>query len=140
VQEALKEAEKNGYGIVYPNEEEYALEKPQLVKKSAGYGVRFKATATSYHIVKVEVGGEVSPIIGTKQQGEEFVDGILHTYEEGQEKVWETNIFGKSLRSLVGDEFAGKADGMPVELRKKVRRAVTRIVNDGKGNLICFVF
>jgi len=140
VQEALKEAEQNGYGIVYPNEEEYALEKPQLVKKSAGYGVRFKATATSYHIVKVEVGGEVSPIIGTKQQGEEFVDGILHTYEEGQEKVWETNIFGKSLRSLVGDEFAGKADGMPVELRKKVRRAVTRIVNDGKGNLICFVF
>ncbi len=140
VQEALKEAEQNGYGIVYPNEEEYALEKPQLVKKSAGYGVRFKATATSYHIVKVEVGGEVSPIIGTKQQGEEFVEGILHTYDEGQEKVWETNIFGKSLRSLVGDEFAGKADGMPIELRKKVRRAVTRIVNDGKGNLICFVF
>jgi stage IV sporulation protein A len=140
VQEALKNAEEYGYGIVYPSEEEYALEKPQLVKKNAGYGVRFKATATSYHIIRVDVNGEVSPIIGTKQQGEEFVDGILHAYDEGAEKVWETNIFGKSLRALVGDEFAGKADGIPTELRKKVRRAVTRIVNDGKGNLICFVF
>ena len=140
VQEALRSAEENGYGIVYPSEGDYALEKPQLIKKNAGYGVRFKANAVSYHIVKVEVGGEISPIIGTKQQGEEFVADTLRVYEEGEEKVWATNIFGKSLRALIGDEFAGKADGMPIELRKKLRRAVTRIVNDGKGNLICLVF
>lgn len=140
VKEALDEAEETGYGIVRPSEEEYTLQKPCLVKKSAGYGVQFKANATSYHIVKIEVGGEVSPIIGTKQQGEDFVEETLRVYEEGQEKVWETNIFGKSLRSLVSDELAGKAEGMPIELRKKLRRAATRIVNDGKGNLICFVF
>ena len=102
--------------------------------------MQFKASASSYHIVKIDVGGEVSPIIGTKQQGEDFVEDTLRAYEEGQEKVWETNIFGKSLRSLVSDELAGKADGMPIELRRKLRRAATRIVNDGKGNLICFVF
>ena len=140
VQLALQEADETGYGIVYPSEEEYTLEKPRLVKKSAGYGVQFKATAASYHIVKVDVGGEVSPIIGTKQQGEDFVADTLQAYEEGEEKVWETNIFGKSLRMLVVDELSKKADGMPAELRKKMRRAVTRIVNDGKGNLICFVF
>ncbi len=138
VQSALQDADERGYGIVYPKEEDYALEKPKLVKKSAGYGVQFKASASSYHIVKIDVQGQVCPIIGTKQQGEDFVEDTLKAYEEG--KVWETNIFGKTLRTLVADELAGKADGMPVELRKKVRRAVRRIVNDGKGNLICIVF
>ena len=140
MQVAIRETEDTGYGIVYPTEEEYTLEKPQIIKKSAGYGVQFNAKATSYHIVKVEVGGEVSPIIGTKEQGEAFMGETLQWYDEGIEKVWETNIFGRSLRSLVADELAKKADGMPAELRKKMRRATTRIVNDGKSNLICFVF
>ncbi len=140
VETALKTADERGYGIVYPNEEDYALEKPRLIKRSAGYGVQFNATATGYHIVKVDVRGQVNSIIGTKEQGEAFVENSLQTYDEGQEKVWETNIFGRSLRSMVAEELAGKADGMPVELRRKVRRAVSKIVNDGKGNLICIVF
>ncbi len=140
VKDALEEADEKGYGIVYPKEEDYALEKPRLVKKSAGYGVQFNANAVGYHIVKVELHGQVSPIIGTKQQGEEFVEEILKVYEEGQDKVWETNIFGKSLRELALEELSGKADGMPTELRKKIRRAVSRIVNNGKNNLICLVF
>lgn len=140
IKDAFSEAEKNGYGIVYPGEEDYTLEKPKLVKKGSGYGVRFKANASSYHIVKVDVSGLVSPIIGTKQQGEEFVEDTLKTYEEGEEQVWETNIFGKSLRSLVGDELSGKTNAMPVELRRKMRRTMTRIVNDGKGNLFCILF
>ncbi|MBQ2701946.1 MAG: stage IV sporulation protein A, partial [Clostridia bacterium] len=140
IKDAFSEAEKNGYGIVYPGEEDYTLEKPKLVKKGSGYGVRFKANASSYHIVKVDVSGLVSPIIGTKQQGEEFVEDTLKTYEEGEEQVWETNIFGKSLRSLVGDELSGKTNAMPIELRRKMRRTMTRIVNDGKGNLFCILF
>ena len=140
VQEALQEAEEKGYGIVLPNEGEYELEKPQLTKKGASYGVQFKATATSYHIVKVNVAGSVNPIIGTKQQGEEFVADTLKNYEEGAEKVWETNIFGKSLRTLVGEALSGKTGAMPPELRKKLRRTMTRIVNDGKGNFICILF
>lgn len=139
VKDALSEAEKSGYGIVYPGEGDYKLEKPQLVKKGAGYGVEFKANAPSYHIIKINVNGAVNPIIGTKQQGEEFVADTLRSYDEG-EAVWETNIFGKSLRSLMGDELSGKTNAMPVELRKKMRRTITRIVNDGKGNLICILF
>ncbi len=139
VKTALSEAENGGYGIVYPREEDYKLERPQLVKKGAGYGVRFKAKAPSYHIVKVNVFGEVNPIIGTKQQGEDFVEDTLKSYEAGDE-VWETNIFGKTLRSLMGDELSGKSNSMPVELRRKMRRTVSKIVNDGKNNVICIVF
>ena len=139
VKDAFKEAEESGYGIVYPDETDYNLEKPQLVKKGVGYGVQFRAKAPSYHIVKVNVMGSVNPIIGTKQQGEEFVAETLKNYDAGEE-VWETNIFGKSLRSLMGDELSGKTNAMPVELRKKMRRTVSKIVNDGKGNVICIVF
>jgi stage IV sporulation protein A len=139
VKEALGAAEEVGYGIVYPCEEDYSLEKPQLVKKGAGYGVRFKAKAPSYHIVRVNVFGEVNPIIGTKQQGEDFVEDTLKSYESGDE-VWETNIFGKTLRSLMGDELSGKSNAMPVEVRRKMRRTVSKIVNKGKNNVISIVF
>jgi stage IV sporulation protein A len=139
IKDALQAAEQTGYGIVYPAEEDYELEKPQLVKKNAGYGVQFKANASSYHIVKVNVFGSVSPIIGTKEQSEEFCATTLETYEKG-DGVWETNIFGKSLRNLVGDELSGKSDAMPIDARKKMRRTMTKIVNEGKNNVFCWVF
>ncbi len=138
VKDAFAEAEEKGYGVVFPNEGDYELEKPKLVKKGAGYAVEFKANAPSYHIVKIDVNGSVNPIIGTEQQGKEFVEETLKSYDEGD--VWETNIFGKSLRALMSEELAGKNGGVPMELRKKLRRTVSRIVNDGKGNLICILF
>ncbi len=140
IKDAFTEAEQNGYGIVYPESEDFALQKPQLVKKNASYGVKFRANAPSYHIVRVDVTGAVNPIIGTKQQGEEFVDDSLKLYDEQEEQVWETNIFGKSLRSLVEDELSSKTNAMPVELRKKMRRTISKIVNEGKGNVFCIVF
>ncbi|MBQ7924277.1 MAG: stage IV sporulation protein A [Clostridia bacterium] len=135
---ALTEAEESGYGIVSPTSADYALQKPELVKKSAGYGMYFGASATSYHIVKVDIKGAVSPIIGTKEQGEDFAAETLKAYEDGD--VWETNIFGKSLRSLVEGELSGKTNAIPAELRKKVRRVMTRVVNEGKSNLFCLLF
>ncbi len=140
VKDAFAQAEQTGYGIVYPSDADYELEKPRLVKKGASYGVCFRANAASYHVVKVNVTGVVNPIIGTKQQGEEFVAETVNAYENGEQTVWETNIFGKSLRSLVGDELSGKSGAMPPELRRKMRRTITKIVNDGKNNVICLLF
>lgn len=138
VSAALAEAEENGYGIVYPTTADYSLRKPELVKKNAGYGMHFGASATSYHIVKVDIQGAVSPIIGTKEQGEDFAAETLKAYEEG--KVWDTNIFGKSLRSLIEGELSGKSGAMPPELRKKMRRVMTKTVNEGKSNLFYLLF
>ena len=140
IKDAFKAAEAHGYGIVYPKETEYILEKPQLVKKGSGYGVQFRANAESYHIVKVKVSGEVSAIIGTKQQSEAFVGDTLKAYEESHDGVWETNIFGKTLQDLVGDELSGKSNAMPIELRRKLRRTLTRVVNEGKTKLLCLLF
>ena len=140
VENALEEAERTGYGIVEPTENDYALAKPQLVKRGAGYGAQFKAKATGYHIVKIEVTGEVNPIIGTKQQSEEFIGDTVSAYENDDGSVWDINIFGKSLKTLVKDELSGKGNAMPIELRRKLRRITTRIVNEGKSNLFCFLF
>ena len=139
VKEALEMAEKTGYGVVEPLESELELDEPKLIKKSAGYGVRFKANAPGYHIVKVNVTGEVSPIIGTKQQGEEFVGTAVENYASGGGEVWETNIFGKSLKELVMDELSGKMNATSPEVRRKMRRTITRIVNEGKGGVICIL-
>ena len=139
IREAFEEAEANGYGTVAPGEEDMSLEAPKLIRKGSGYGVNFRATAPSYHIVKVEVTGEVNPIIGTQQQGEDFVREILADYEEYPEKVWATNIFGKTLRELVSEALEEKAGAMSPDLRKKMRRTITRIVNEGRGGVICIL-
>ena len=139
IREAFEEAEANGYGTVAPGEEDMSLEAPKLIRKGSGYGVNFRATAPSYHIVKVEVTGEVNPIIGTQQQGEDFVREILADYEEYPEKVWATNIFGKTLRELVSEGLEEKAGAMSPDLRKKMRRTITRIVNEGRGGVICIL-
>jgi stage IV sporulation protein A len=140
VKEALAQAEEGGYGIVYPQADDYRLQKPQLIKKSAGYGVQFRANAPSYHIVRVDVTGCVSPIIGTKQQGEDFISDALKHYDEDEKEVWETNIFGKSLLHLVEDELDAKTNAMPADIRKKMRRTMSKIVNEGKGNVFCILF
>lgn len=139
IKDAFESAEKSGYGMVTPIETELALDEPKLVKKSAGYGVKFKASAPAYHVVKIDVTGEVNPIVGTKQQGEEFIKEALESYQAGTDKVWQTNIFGKSLKELVMDELTGKTSAMPIEIRKKLRRTMMRVVNEGKGGIICIL-
>ena len=140
IKDAFKEAEKNGYGIVCPTQEDYELEKPRLIKKGGAYGAQFRANASSYHVLKVNVTGAVNTVIGTKEQGEEFIAETKEAYEAEKGDVWETNIFGKSLRTLVESELSGKSNAMPTELRRKMRRTITKIVNDGKNNVICFLF
>lgn len=139
IKDAFEAAEENGYGVVLPLAEEMSLDRPRLMKKGAGYGVKFRANAKSYHVVRVDVSGEVSPIIGLKEQGESFLKSTLETYEADAEKVWDTNIFGKSLRTLAGDELCKKTEAMPPELKRKMRHTVARIVNEGKGGVICIL-
>ena len=139
IKSALIEAEESGYGVVMPTLEEMSLEAPVLVKKKGGYGVKLKATAPSLHIMKVDVSTEVSPIVGNQKQGEDMVNYIVSKYEEGQAGVLETNMFGKSLSDIVSDGLSGKANGMGSDTKAKMRRTVTRIVNEGRGGVICIL-
>lgn len=139
IKSALKEAEENGYGIVLPAIEEMNLSEPVVVKQGGRYGVKLKATAPSLHIMKVDVTTEVSPIVGTEKQGQDLVGFIMEKYEDNPSGIWETNMFGKSLYDLVSEGLCSKVNSMPKDTQGKMRRTVTRIVNENKGGVICIL-
>ena len=136
---ALDDAENKGYGIIVPNIQEMHLEEPKLVKHSGGYGVRLKASAPSIHMIRVDVETEVKPIIGSEQQSEDMVNYLMSEFRDDKQGIWNTNMFGKPLSSLVKEDLDAKIDNMPIDCRRKLHRTLNRIVNEGKGGVICIL-
>ncbi len=139
IKDALNMAEQDGYGVVLPTLDEMNLEEPVLVKQGGRYGVKLKASAPSLHIMKVDVTTEVAPTVGTEQQGEDMVDYLVHKFEDNPSAIWQTNMFGKSLHDIVNEGLAGKLNSMPKEAQSKMRKTLTRIVNENKGGIICIL-
>ena len=139
VAEALAMAEEKGYGIVMPTISDLRLEEPEIVKQSGGYGVRLSASAQSIHMIRANIETEISPIVGTEQQSEELVKYMLKEFEEDPGRIWESNVFGKSLYELVGEGLHNKLDHMPEESRTKLSETLERIINEGSGGLICII-
>lgn len=137
LEKALSEVNETGYGVVTPSMDEMTLEEPEIVRRGSQYGVRLKATAPSLHIMRVDIESEVCPIVGTEQQSEELVRSLLGEFENDPSGIWETNMFGKSLHSLVNEGLGNKLNAMPPDTQKKMRRALSRIVNEGKGGILC---
>ncbi len=139
IKDAFECAQVNGYGIVQPDDGDMSLEAPEVVHRGGNVGIKLRATAPSYHIVKVDVKGEVSPIMGSASQSEGIVQGMMTGFENNPESMWDTNVFGKSLRGMVKEGLAGKVTCMHDDTKSKMRRAITRIVNEGKGGVICII-
>lgn len=139
IRNALMSAEETGYGIVEPDESEITLYEPELYGKGGQYGVKFKATADSLHIMKIGVSATVSPVVGGKEQSEELEKELKSDYSENPKKILSTNIFGKELGDLIMDGLKRKASNMDVNSQGKMRKTVTRMVNEGKGGVICII-
>ncbi|MBP3831753.1 MAG: stage IV sporulation protein A [Clostridia bacterium] len=136
---ALEEVDRKGYGIVTPSIDELILDEPEMVKQGSRFGVKLKATAPSLHIIKANIETEVSPIVGSEKQSEELVNYLLSEFENDPKKIWESNIFGKSLHSLVNEGLQTKLSKMPEEAQMKLQETLERIVNEGSGGLICII-
>ena len=139
IKEALNSVKETGYGVVTPRLDEMVLAEPEMVNKNGRYGVRLKATAPSLHIMRVDIETEVSPIVGTEQQSADLVKSLLSEFENDPQGLWETKIFGKSLNMLVNDNLHHKLMSMPIEAQRKMRKTLARIVNEGKGGVICIL-
>ena len=139
LQQAYDDVLETGYGIVMPEVEELTLEEPQILKQNGKYGIRLKATAPSIHMMKTQINTEITPIVGSEQQSEELVLYLLKEFEENPVKIWESNIFGKSLHSLVNEGMHNKLYRMPADAREKVRETIERIINDGCSGLLCII-
>ncbi len=139
VRPALEEAEATGYGIIMPEANELTLEEPEMIRQGGRYGVRLRASAPSLHIMKAGIQTTVSPIVGSEKQSEELVLYLLREFEENPAKIWESNIFGKSLHELVNEGLHTKLSKMPPEARLKLQETLERVINEGCSGLICFI-
>lgn len=137
--DALKQVEETGYGVVYPTLNDMKLEEPQMVKQGGRFGVKLKASAPSLHLMQVDINTEVSPIVGSEQQSEDLVNYLMSEFDTNPQGIWETKMFGKSLSSLVNEGLQNKLVSMPTEVQKKMRKTLGRIVNEGKGGVICIL-
>ena len=139
IKDALESVNSTGYGIVTPDKEDLTLEEPEIVKQPGGYGVKLKASAPSIHMIKADIKTEVSPIVGSETQSEELVKFMLKEFEEDPAKLWETNMFGKTLYELVEEGLTTKLEHMPEDARAKLSETLQRIINEGSGGLICIL-
>ncbi len=139
VAEALRSVRETGYGLVMPDQSEMTLKEPELTKQGSRFGVKLKASAPSFHMIRVDIDTEVSPIVGTEKQSEELVQYLMSEFEHDPTSIWTTNLFGKSLNELVREGLAGKLMRMPDETQSKVREALEKIINEGSGGMICIL-
>ena len=139
IAQAYRQVQETGYGIVMPTMDELTLEDPEIIKQGGRYGVRLRANAPSIHLMKTTIKTEITPIVGSEQQSEELVGYLLKEFEEEPSKLWESNIFGKSLHELVNEGLQNKLYRMPADARKKMKETIERIINDGCNGLICII-
>ena len=136
ISDALSAVKATGYGVVMPSAEEMKLEKPEIVRKGGAYGVKLKAGAPSIHMVRVDIDTEISPMVGDEKQSQDLV---THLTGEDPEKLWQSNIFGKSVYDMIQEGLTAKLVQLPEEVRGKFRGTLTRIVNEGATGLICLI-
>jgi len=136
---ALEQVRRTGYGIVMPDCSEMQLEQPEITKQGGRFGVRLKASAPSIHMIMTNVQTEVNPIVGSEKQSEDLVNYLMEEFRDSPEKIWESNIFGKSLSDLVNEGLVSKLYKMPDESRAKLQNTLERIINEGSGGLICII-
>ncbi len=138
-QAAIDEVLQTGYGIVMPTIDELTLEPPEIVKRGGQYGIRLQASAPSIHMMRADISTEVAPIVGSEKQSEDLVVFLMREFEENPVKIWESNIFGKSLHELVNEGLHNKLYRMPADARLKVKETIERIINEGCNGLICII-
>lgn len=136
IADALSCVNATGYGIVMPTADQMQLQPPEVVRKGGAFGIKLKAGAPSIHMIRVDIDTEISPMVGGQQQSQELID---HLTGEDPEKLWQSNIFGKSVYTMIQEGLTAKLVRMPDDVRAKIRGSLSRIVNEGAAGLICLI-
>lgn len=139
ISEALCDVREKGYGVVMPTAEEMVLKEPEIVRAGGKYSVVLRAQAPAIHMLRTTVENEVKPAVGGEHASEEILGFLLQNFEGDASKIWESNIFGKSMYDIAGEGLAAKLKRLPDATAHKLRGALQKIVNEGRGGLICIV-
>ena len=136
---ALEDVRKTGYGVVMPDESEMQLDEPQIVRRSGKYTVKLKAHAPAIHMLRTNVETEVTPALGGTSASEEIMGFLLQGFDGDINRIWESNIFGKSLYDIAGEGLHDKICALPPNARRKLQETLQKIINEGSGGLICII-
>ncbi len=139
VSDALRMVKQTGYGIAAPSLADMSLDEPEIIRQGSRFGVSLKAVAPSIHMIKVDVQSKFEPIIGTEKQSEELVRYLMQDFEDDPLSIWNSDIFGRSLSSIVREGIQAKLSLMPENARYKLKDTLERIINEGSGGLIAII-
>ena len=136
---ALDNVKETGYGVVNPSVSDLVLQEPIIVNKNGNSSIKLKASAPSLHIMRVDVESEICPAVGSVEQSGSLVTYMMNEFENNKQEIWNKNMFGKPMNELIKDSIDGKIAGLPEEVQTKMRKTLTKIVNERKGGVICIL-
>lgn len=139
VENAMNQVRMKGYGVVTPEREEIVLDEPQVIRHGNKYGVKMKAQAPSVNLIKAHIETEIAPIVGSEQQAKDLIDYIKKNSQDGDDGIWETNIFGKSVEQIVEDGIQAKISQLTEDCQMKLQDTLQKIINDSNGGMICII-
>ena len=139
VSAAVEEVRATGYGVVLPDASELSLAEPEILRQGGRYGVRLRASAPSIHMIRADIQAEVAPIVGSEKQSEDMLRFLLDEFESAPEKIWQSNLFGRSFQDLVNEDLSAKLKHLPEDARQKLQQTLEKILNEGSGGLICII-
>lgn len=138
VKDAIESVQAKGYGVVTPDKTEIRLEEPIIIKQGNKYGVKIKSISPSIHLIRANIETEIAPIVGSEEQAKDLI-AYIKSNNSGEESIWQTNIFGKSIGQLVEDGIHRKLIQISDESQVKLQDTMQKIVNDSKGGLVCII-
>ena len=139
LRDAMEQVERRGYGIVEPKLNEMTLDEPEVFRQGNRYGVRLTAKAPTLHIIQTDITTEVSPVVGSEKQSEELAASLREEMNDPDGRIWDTNIFGKSLYEMVAEQMETKIAAVPDNIRIKMQKSLQKISDEGKEYFICIV-
>lgn len=134
---ACDEVNRKGYGVVTPKAEDIALTEPEIIRHGSKFGVKLKASAPTIHMIQANIITEIAPIVGSEEQAQDLITYM--TEQEGTQGIWETNIFGKTIKQLVEDGISTKIGNITEECQVKLQESMQKIINESEGGLVCFI-
>lgn len=137
--QAWQEVHQKGYGVITPSTDEITIEEPQLIHHGNKYGVKLKAVSPSVHMIRANIETEIAPIVGTQEQAEDLLEYIAQQGGPDKEGIWDTNIFGKTVRQLVEEGMSGKVSKLTQESQLKLQETIQKVINDSNGGLVCII-
>ena len=139
IKSAFEIAKQNGYGIVKPERNDLSMELPTEYRQGSRFGIKIKASAPTYHIIKADICSEIAPIVGDEEQSKTLLGFMGEHFNENMDEIWDYNIFGKTVYDMVSEGLEGKFERLPDDARFKLQETLSKILNEGSGGLICII-